>query len=80
MAYALPRMQLRRGFDLGAKVGRGAQQEPHDAILGDRELRLRARFSVKCAGSHGATIVASTVPLWKRASGRRTKNPYLHLL
>ncbi len=79
MAQTPPRMQFRRGFDLGEQVRRSAQQEPREAVLGDRNLRLRARLAVECAGSHGAAICAGTVPLRKRASGRGTENLYLHL-
>ena len=72
-------MQLRAGFDLGAKVGRCAQQEPPEAVVGERKLRLRARLAVERAGSHGAAIGAGAIPLRKRAPGCGAKNLDLHL-
>ena len=79
MAQTPPRMQLRRSFDLGQQIWRSAQQEPQEAVFGDRDLGLRARLAVERAGSHGATICAGAIPLRKPASGRGTQNLYSHL-
>ena len=78
VTHTLAWMQFSRGFNLRAQIGRSAQQEPQEAILGDCNLSLRARLAVECAGSHGATIYAGTIPLRKCASGCRAKNLYLH--
>ena len=64
----LARMQLRRGFDLEAQVGRCPEQEPKDGVLGERNLGLGARLAVEGAGSYGATIMAGTIPLRKCAA------------
>ena len=78
VTHALARMQFRRGFDLCAQIGRSAQQEPQESVIGDCNLSLAARLAVERAGSHRAAIMAGTIPLWKRASGCRAKNFYLH--
>ena len=79
LTQTLARMQLRCSLDLRSQVRRCAQQKPRAAILRDRNLGLAAGLAVKRAGSHRATIWAGAIPLRKRASGRRTKNLYLHL-
>src|ERR1700688_3348689 len=71
-------MQFRGGFDLSPQVRRSAQQKPHAVILRDRNLGLASRFAVERAVSHRAAICAAAIPLRKRASGRGTKNLYLH--
>ena len=79
MTRSLSRMHLRRGFDLRAKVGRCAQQEPFAAILREGHLCLRARLAAELTGSHRPAIGAGAIPLRKRASGRGTENLDQHL-
>jgi len=79
MAHALSRMQFGRAFDLRAKVRRCAQQEPQAALLGERNLRLRARLAMECACPHLSAIPAGAIPLRESASRRRPKNLYQHL-
>ena len=70
LAQAIARMQIGCCFDLGVQVRRGAQQEPQEAVLGERNLRLSAWLALEGAGPHSPTICAGAVPLRKRASGR----------
>src|SRR5260370_808973 len=67
-------MQLGSGFDLGTKIGGGAQQEPRVPIFTYSNLGLAAGFTLEISCAQGRAVAAGAVPLWKSATRRRAQN------
>ena len=71
-------MQLRCRFNLRAQVGRSVQQKPMLIVGGNGNLDLRPGYGVQQTSALTAAVEASTIPLWKAATGRRTQNFNAH--
>src|SRR5215471_7535499 len=72
------RIELPRGGDLRAEVGRGSEQEPDDAVRGECELGLRAGGGADGAGAQTGAVRAGAIPLREAAAGRRAEDFDLH--
>src|SRR5262249_24965244 len=57
------RVELPRGGDVRAEVGRGSEQEPDDAVRGERQLGLRAGGGADGAGAQARAVPAGAIPL-----------------
>jgi len=72
LAYAFTWVKFRRGFNLRAEVGGGAEQEPVLSVGTDCKLGLGATFTRKLSVPQCAAVGAGAVPLRKASSGSRT--------
>jgi hypothetical protein len=63
-----PGLQLRRTFDLSAKIGRSIQQKPVLIVAADCDLTLRAGASIQRPLAYSLAVATGTIPLRKSAT------------
>src|SRR4029077_82472 len=73
-AHTRPRMQRLRLAQLLRKIRRCVEQDPIFTVAGDGEACLAARKNPGIAGPGQATHRATTIPLWKTPTCRRTEH------
>ena len=72
------RMELGRGFDLGAKVGRSPDEKPGTVVGADGDLGLGAGLAGERSGANRQTVGTGAIPLGKSAAGGRAEDDDAH--
>ena len=67
--FAIGWSELRRGEDLCAKIGRGAEKEPNGTVGRESELSLAAGLGLELTRAEAGAVAAGAVPLREAAAG-----------